>query len=239
MTMRNWAKHFQAVSSGRHTADFGTIAGSYTIQELRDIIKSKDDELAALTKDGHADPKTPASWMKDLQALQSDYNAAKALAQDAIDKAGSWTTNLLVPDGYNTSGDGPYRRLMTVLNPGWLSHDASTDRISLLRQRLTSAGIKQAPYTVYQPERGNDPSSTFLRYTDPLAKGVEATGRAVEGALHSAEDAAGKVAGFTKPLLYALLALATVLGIFAIKTAAPMARAYLPPAPHRDPEPHS
>ena len=212
----NWSAHFQAVSSGSApTATFGTtLFGKYTIAELQSLINGKDDEMANLAK--YAAKASPA-WQNDFKTLQADYNKVRttALAAIAGQKGGIFADNL------NPEGDSYYKSILTVLNPRWQQHDASTDRVGLLHSRLASEGIAVAPYTVRQPDAKDDASNYMFNHpvdhfiTDPYHHLKDDIG-----------DAAKPLLDWSRPIIIAIAAIAGVLGFVVLKT-------YLPPPPRQ------
>ena len=212
----DWAKQFQAVSSGRApTASFGTtLFGKYTIAELQSLINGKDDEMTNLAK--YAAKASPA-WQNDFRTLQSDYAQARAAGLAAI----ASQKHSIFADNLNPEGDSYYRSILTVLNPRWQQHDASTDRVGLLHSRLASEGITVAPYTVRQPDASDDAANYMFQHpvdffvTDPGTK-----------LLHGAQDAAKPILDWSKPIIIAIAAIAGVLGFVVLKT-------YLPPPPRQ------
>lgn len=216
----NWAEHFRRVSArGVPTAEFGTFLSSNTISDLVELLKAKDDEFTALDRDSSAyyvawhlkDPAAAMAWTSDYKKLKSDYVAAKAIAQDAIDKAhGKGALFQLTPDSINTTGDSPYKVVLQSLNPNYLAHDASSDRIFQLRRRLAAGGATMTPYSVRQPI--------------PDLEGPHTVGDALKAPLETA-----------KYTLWAILGGVFVLAIVLVKALAPeagsIAKAYLPPPP--------
>ena len=212
----NWAHHFQAVSSGkRPTASFGTtLFGKYSIAELQSLIKGKDDEISNLAKYA---PHASAAWQSDFKALQTDYNIARTAGINAI--AGQ--KHSIFADNLNPEGDSYYKSILSVFNPWWQNHDATTDRLRLLHTRLASEGITVAPYTVRQPGASDDAANYMFQHpvdyfvTDPGTK-----------LLQGAQDAAKSILDWSKPIIIAVAAIAGVLGFVVLKT-------YLPPPPRQ------
>src|ERR1700677_922679 len=185
MTTRvDWAHHFQAVSSGNQpTASFGTtLFGKYSIAELQSLINGKDDEISNLAKYA---PHASAAWQSDFKALQTDYNIARTAGLNAI--AGQ--KHSIFADNLNPEGDSYYKSILSVFNPWWQNHDATTDRLRLLHTRLASEGITVAPYTVRQPGASGDAANYMFQH--PVDYFVTAP---MTGLAHEAHDVA-------KPLL--------------------------------------
>lgn len=212
----NWASHFQAVSSGSApTASFGTtLFGKYTITELQDLINAKDDELANLAK--YALSASPAV-QSDFKTLQADYNKVRTTALAAItgQKGGIFADNL------NPEGDSYYKSVLSVLNPRWAQHDATTDRVASLYTRVQAEGKTIAPYTVRQPGPKSDASNYMFNHpvdhfiTDPYHHLKDDIG-----------DAAKPLLDWSRPIIIAVAAIAGVLGFVVLKT-------YLPPPPRQ------
>jgi hypothetical protein len=231
---RPWADHFRAVSTGRPgspTATFGTFLSSYTISDLMELLKAKDDEFTALDRDSTTflptwrskDNVAASTWSSDYQKLKNDYAAAKATAQDAIEKAqGKGALFQLTPDSINTTGDSPYKLVLQALNPAWQQHSADSSRIFQLRARLQSAGATMTPYFVRQPIQNLETPHTV--------------GDALKAPLQDLGDVAKKAATQAKYTLWAVIGGVFVLGVILIKSLAPaagsIAKAYLPPPPH-------
>ena len=210
----NWSSHFQAVSSGNEpTASFGTtLFGKYTIAELQSLINGKDDEMTNLAKYVGV---ASQGWQSDLKALQGDYVAARANGLKAI--AGAKYS--IFADNLNPDGDAPYKAILSVINPRWAEHDASTDRVGLLMSRLNAEGIKVAPYTVRQPGAKDDAANYMQQHpvdyfiADPASKIAQ-----------GAADAGKAALTWSKPVLIAAVCVAGAVGLILVKT-------YLPP-PH-------
>ena len=205
---------YQALSRSQPTASFGTtLFGKYTVAELQSLINAKDDEFTNLAKYA---PKASAAWQSDLKALQSDYNTARTAGMNAI----ASQKYSIFADNLNPEGDSYYKAILSVFNPRWQQHDASTDRLLSLHSRLAAEGITIAPYTVRQPGAKDDAANYMQQHpvdffiTDPGTKLFE-----------GAKDVASKAADWTRPIVIAVAALATVMGFFLIKS-------YLPPPRH-------
>jgi hypothetical protein len=210
----NWAHHFQAVSSGRQpTASFGTtLFGKYTIAELQSLINGKDDEVAVLAK---YSPKASSAWQSDFKALQSDYNTVRAAGMSAI--AGQKYS--IFADNLNPEGDSYYKAILATLNPRWQQHDASTDRIGLLHTRLASEGITVAPYTVRQPGPKDD--ATNYAQQHPVDYFIASPAQQL---IQGAGDIAKPLLDWSRPIVIAVAAIASVMGFFLIKSYLPAPR---------------
>jgi hypothetical protein len=119
-----------------------------------------------LNKDGtsflstwkNRDPDAAELWRQDFNGLNARYKKAREAGMAAIASAHSTLGNLTgVPDTENEAGDGPYRGILSALNPRWAQHDASTPgSVSDLVARLAVAGKSATPYKVPQPGKGTD-----------------------------------------------------------------------------------
>jgi hypothetical protein len=239
----DWKTYFENVSAGKTgaTATFGKVLNSYTIDELMDFVNAKDDEFKNLDEVSTAYMPTwqksnaaaAQAWAHDYAKLKSDYAAARAAAQDAIDKAHGkgFLLGQVVPDSFNTSADTPYKLILQAINPS-MSHDQSSNRLLQLRYRLQNAGATMTEYHVRQNVYTKEVGTTFTQATQPLVDQVE-TGKQI---VRDFGDKAGHAVDQAKYTLWAVIAGVFVLGVVLIKSLAPaagsIAKAYLPPPPH-------
>jgi hypothetical protein len=213
----DWSTHFQALSRGHSpTASFGTtLFGKYTIAELQSLINGKDDEVANFAK--YTSKASPA-WQSDFKALQSDYTQARTAGVNAI--AGQKYS--IFADNLNPEGDSYYKAILSVFNPRWQQHDGATDRAVSLMNRLNAEGIKVAPYTVRQP----GPKDDAMNYAQQHPVDYFITSPAQQ-LIQGAGDIAKPVLDWTRPIVIAIAALATVMGFFLIKSYLPTPRSNL------------
>jgi hypothetical protein len=230
-----WRTHFQALSGAPASASFGAFLGSHTIDELKDLVNAKDDELKNLAEVSASylpawrsrDPAAAAAWQSDYAKFKSDYAAARASAQDAIDKAagkGAFLGMQLTPDSINTSGDTAYKLLLQAINPG-MNQSAASNRLVQLRNRLQAAGATMTEYFVRQPVYTKELGTQFTQATQPIVDAADRAGHKLQTGLDTA-----------KYTLWAVLGGVFVLAIVLVKALAPeagsIAKAYLPPPPH-------
>ena len=142
-------------------------------------------------------------------------------------------------DNRNPAGDAPDKRLMATLNPRWESHDASTDRVLTLRQRLQAAGATMSKYSVPQPGAHSDYRMDVVMHPSEVLLPHEVREAAANAWDHT-KAAAEAAFDWTKYIKYGLLGLAgvaTLLLFTAAKSMGPVAggvvKAYLPPSPNR------
>ena len=140
----DWRSRFRQAS-----AEFGTVAGFYTVAELKDLIAAKDVEMNAMALQI---VKGDAGIQSDFRALQDRYQKARATAIAAEGSMYSYIT----PDSLNVASgaaDFAYKQIITALQqvPGVVSKGDKQD----IANRLINKGWKPT-YKVPQPKKGSD-----------------------------------------------------------------------------------
>lgn len=156
-----------------HRVGFGTVAGWYTVSELKDLVAAKDATMRNLAREFSEISPLPFDFTVFLpayQALTERYQAARAVAQKAIDDAvGAWRpTNMIL-------ADTEYRGLLASLNSRWEEHtwapgDGSIEDLSdqLAKFGATGKGAEPIP----QPQKGSDVDLTTMQQSDQVLKGL-------------------------------------------------------------------
>jgi hypothetical protein len=148
MSRPNWNSHFRALSQAPHSqAEFGTIAGQYTIAELKDLLTAKDSDMGNLsTMVGQffstwqkQNANAANAWHNDWQTLIGRYASAKSSAQNHITLAAvNFMPDSMIP------ADDVYRAVLTALNPAWQTNGSAPGSLSDLSQRIALAGASTA-----------------------------------------------------------------------------------------------
>jgi hypothetical protein len=141
------------------TVGVGAIGTTQTIEDLKDLIKAQDAQLADMGVKyatsgatwGISDPTAYKAWGDDYQALMARYNAAKDAANTAITLSNA---NFLLPASFDVSGDPPYKGITAALNhfpeqPG--------DMQDLARRLQAATGASNTPgFQMPQPHQDAD-----------------------------------------------------------------------------------
>lgn len=155
-------------ATGVHV-DFGTVAGAWSIAELKDLIASHDAIIAQLTASYSAfspewaqkDAAGLAAFGDDYQAMLSRYNSAKVAANAAI------AASAVVPlsDAMTPAGPGIYDGILNALkqNPATVSKGDLDDLSNRLEAAQKAAGATVLVYTnIPQPSKGSDVDISVL-----------------------------------------------------------------------------
>lgn len=171
-------------------SSFGTEMGLYTIAELRDLIKAKDQEMQAMTDAyNHFAPTWHGAdaddFANDWHALLARYAAARTIASAAMAN-----TSIFIPDNMNPV-DSEYHGVINAL----IQHEGMTAKGDFqdLYNRLTTAQNKPVEgkdFHVGQPTKGSDADENALKATgnfmDHLNKAKPAIALSVAGIAASA-----------------------------------------------------
>jgi hypothetical protein len=182
----NWNTHFRNLSrttSGQ--AEFGTVGGLYTIAELKDLLNAKDSDMANLSTMANQffatwqkqNPNAANAWHNDWQALIGRYASAKSSAQTIA------SSNYFLPDNM-TPADGPYRDVLTALNPAWQTNGSAPGSLSDLSQRIALAGASTAGLApTPQPGQKSDVDLNTFNKVNQATPYIPAAVKAAVGAL--------------------------------------------------------
>lgn len=185
--MTDWEQYFRnknkVYNVGRPSGDrltyhtvVGTIAGSYTVAELKDLIAAKDATIRNLLTEYDEVRDKPidfTDFLSTLQALLIRYQNAKAAAQIVIDEAkDAWRPDNMVV------ADKEYKDVLAACNPRWAEYtwssgDGSLEDLFDRLRNLGSTGKNSEP--IPQPEKGSDIDFETLRETTAITQQLEST----------------------------------------------------------------
>jgi hypothetical protein len=183
----DWEQYFRtAVPYVRRSSDgrpslqtrwgFGTVAGYYTIAELKDLIAAKDATIRNLLAEYDEVRDKPldfTTFLSSLQNLLIRYQNAKAAAQIVIDEAkNAWRPDNMV------IADNEYRAILAACNPRWneytwSSGDGSLEDLFDQVRNFGSTGKNSEP--IPQPSKGSDVDFETLRETSKFTEQLEST----------------------------------------------------------------
>jgi hypothetical protein len=151
------------------------ILGLESVSELRDLVKAKDVELAAIYKNFLAyeptwrakDLAAAKAWVTDFQALKTRYNAARAKAQETI--AGTSYPDI-------TPAQSEFNDVISALKipalPG-APLEIPRSAVGDLYARLKNAGAPMQAYVVPQPVPGTDIDSGIYQWTGKVLEFID------------------------------------------------------------------
>jgi hypothetical protein len=144
----------------------GTEMGLYTVAELSDLLKAKDEEMHAMDTAYNAYAPNwhgpdADNFANDWHALQARYASARTAATNTIANASSW-----IPANMNPA-DGDYHAVINSL----IQVEGTTTKGDLqdLYNRLSAAQKKpvEGPdFKVSQPTKGSDADENALKGAD-------------------------------------------------------------------------
>jgi hypothetical protein len=172
------------------------ISGKYSLDELKDLLVAKDQEMVALEKAWRAfdptwmglDSAGDNAWLADFNALKARYAAARTVANAKAASAVD-TSPSRKPDN-EIVADAEYRGVLSALQKqsGLVSPGDLQDLWNRLQgvQNAHAVSVGQAPAPiaeapVWQPGKGSDVDENRLKMADSSIAGAVAVAMAQAG----------------------------------------------------------
>lgn len=181
----NWSKHFRTISRNeKGQAEFGTVAGQYTVAELKDLLAAKDASMTALASQvvqffstwQKQNPSDANAWHAQYASLLSNYAKAKSNANLVIGGASMG----LLPDSV-IPADDTYKAVLTALNSAWAQNTNANGSLGDLLMRLSNAGAQNSPVNIPQPQAADFDLNNMQR-ANTIANQVPSPVKAFVGA---------------------------------------------------------
>jgi hypothetical protein len=140
----------------------GTVLGVYSVEDLDQLIKNKDVEMAAMATE--VAKSTDPSIQQDWATLNKAYQAARAAGLKAIaDSRSSFLPDSLVATSVSGGTDAAFKGIITALQP--VADQVTRGSKQDIGNRLIAGGWKPTYVLPYQLQ--SDADSTFYKTTDP------------------------------------------------------------------------
>lgn len=175
--MTDWEKHFR--QRRQLDPDFGTVAGSHTIAELKDLLAahqySIDQTEGAFNAKSFElsrsiNPAVYGAWLSDWRSLRARWDAARALAESAI------STWHVLPDNLSPS-ETEYRALAQAVQQSWpIPHTSQGDLVDLVG-RLKDMGAVATFENMPQPSAGSDADLEVFKAANAVADAAKPTNK--------------------------------------------------------------
>lgn len=169
--------------------------GHHTVDELMDLVRAKDSDMAELAKQRAGAPQVAQidpSWDHDYATLKGRYDAAHKLVDNAIAAA---HYNLTTPNGL-IPAESEYQALLHAISP--TPNTVTQDSLSGLSGRLAKIGVRGTPgYQTPQPQAWDALTASnqaVHAIQDTARAAVEGTAEAMKDSVRGGVWAAGKLA---------------------------------------------